>query len=289
MGRQRPGGLHRSSRRVEPRRARSTSWRWPGRSSSRRGQTGAPSKRNFTTPCPRAAGARRHARAAGGLVPGLPSDAADRIIAPRRWRARCTPSRSCACSSPRARSSWPARPIARSAIWPTWPCRRRSSRSSPRASTRSTPPTGRCSRRPPSWARRSRSTAWPRSSGTTARTSSGAWPPGPPRAGRPRRGSALGRARPVRVRAVARARGRLLDAGAARPQGAPSRRRPLFRDARRPGAGRRPGDPLPGRIPQRERGAGGGRARGAGPGRAARRWRARGRARGARTGAHVLP
>ena len=53
----------------------------------------------------------------------------------------------------------------------------------------------------------------------------------PPGAGRPRRRPALGRARPVRVRPVARPRGRLLDALPARPQGAPSRRGPALRDA----------------------------------------------------------
>ena len=92
----------------------------------------------------------------------------------------------------------------------------------------------------------------------------------PPRAGRPRPGSAVDRARPVRVRPVARPRGRLLDPRPARPQGAPPGRRPPLRDARRPGAGGRPRDALPGGLPQRRRGPGGRRARRPGPDRAPR-------------------
>ena len=83
----------------------------------------------------------------------------------------------------------------------------------------------------------------------------------PSRARHPRHGSPLGRARPVRVRPVARSRGCLLDLVPEGPQGATPRRRAPLRDARRPGAGGRPRGPLPGRLSQCQRRRRGGCAR----------------------------
>ena len=112
---------------------------------------------------------------------------------------------------------------------------------------------------------------------------------GPARAGRPRRGPAVHRARPVRVRPVARARGRLLDAGPARSQVAPPGRRPPLRDARGPGAGGRPRDRTtwpPTATRPRARGR---RPRGAGADRAPGGRRPRGRAGRPGAGARLLP
>ena len=75
----------------------------------------------------------------------------------------------------------------------------------------------------------------------------------PPRAAGPRRRSAVGRARPVRVRPGADPRGRVRDAGAARPQDAPSRRRPVLRVRRRGRARGRARGALPLGLPRRAR------------------------------------
>ena len=93
---------------------------------------------------------------------------------------------------------------------------------------------------------RSPSTGWRRSprDGGSRGTADLARPPG---ARHPGHGSPLGRARPFAfvqslIREVAYSTLR------ARPQGATSCRRPPLRNAHRPGVGRRAGDPLPGRV-----------------------------------------
>ena len=104
----------------------------------------------------------------------------------------------------------------------------------------------------------------------------------------PRSRPALARARPVRLRPGAHPRGRLQHAVEEGPQGAPPRRRPLLRGAGHRRSRRRPGRPLPRRVPGGRRGRRGGRARGAGAAsRFARRGRTRRCARLARAGGHA--
>ena len=82
-------------------RARSSSSRWPGRSSSSAGRTGAPARRNFTSIVPRAARPRpRCASSSRASCPGLPEPAVSVDRRPRRGHSRSTPSRPSACSSP---------------------------------------------------------------------------------------------------------------------------------------------------------------------------------------------
>ena len=165
--------------------------------------------------------------------------------------SRCTRSRPSGCSSPRAGSS------ARDGVVPAGrrPRRPRGARDAPR-------PHRRAARRarPGGPVARSRTRAVLGQSFTPAALAAvperrradleprlrGARPA---RAPRSRRRPALARARPVRVRPGAHPRGRLRTLAQARPRGPPPRRRALLRDARRRGAGRRPGRPLPGRLP----------------------------------------
>ena len=158
--------------------SRSTSWRWPARSSSRRDPTGAPA--SATSRASRSSRSRpwRCARSSPASCPGFPTTPPD-----ASWRgptaSPSTPSRSSGCSWPRAPSRRRTASTGRSATWRTWPSRTPCTRSSRRASTRWTRPTARCSRPRPCWATRSRWTASRRSRRSTPRTWSGGSSPSP--------------------------------------------------------------------------------------------------------------
>ena len=251
---------------------RSSSSRSPGRSSSTGGPTGAPGgatssrSRSSRSPTP----AMRELLA--GLVPG-PAGAGGRARSSTAPTAsRCTRSRRSGCWSrtgaleARGRRL-PADRRPRRARGPG----RRSTRSSPRASTRSTRPTGRCSRTRRCSARRSRVAGagrrqrrdaprrWSRgcARSSAARSSRSTRDPRSPERGQYGFVQAL-------IREVAYA-----TLSQARPAGAPPRGGALLRVARRRRAGRRPRHPLPRRLPRRAPRAGGRGGRRPGPDRPA--------------------
>ena len=207
-----------------------------------------------------------------GLAPGLPS----KVVAAVVGRADGIPLyavemvRMLVAQGRLVRPGW-CLPAGR-ATSTRWTSRRRSSRSSRRASMACRPRTGRCSRTRRSSASRSRSPAWRRSSGMPgteidARLGLAGPARGAGTTGRP----AFARARPVRVRPGAHPRGRVQHARARRPSDASPGGGALLRVARRRGAGGCPGRPVPRGLSELPEGAGGGRARGPGAGGAPRR------------------
>ena len=246
LGRHRPARLHRPPARVVARACRSTSSRWPGRSCSSGGPTGAPasatSRASASSRCPTPA--MRELLA--GLVPGPAGGGVRAHRRPRRRhpavRRRDRPD--AGRRGPPARGGRRLRPVGdldqprRAGDAP---------RSSRRASTPSSRPTGRSLQDAAvlgqsfTVGRRSA-----RVSGVDQADARAA-PPGarPPRAAHPRDRPAQPGARPVRVRPGAHPRGRLQHAGPARPQEPPPRRRPLLRGARRPTSSPARWRPLP--------------------------------------------
>ena len=290
LGRPGPARLHRPPPRVvdeQPDLRRSPS---PVRSCSNGGRTGVPARRNFVAlslePLTEVgdAGAARRARARACRT--RPSGRSS--IGPAG--SRCTRSRPSGCSSPKASSSEadgvfrPVGDLGDLAVPETL-----HALIAARLDALDAGRSGVCSRTRRCWARRSRSSPWPRCAASRAR-----WlearlrAPGPARGPDPRHRSALARTGPVRLRPGAPPRGRLLHAGSnatAAPATSPPRA-----TSRRSATTQMAGvlaDPLPRCLPRLARRRRGERPRRPGPDRAARRRRPGHRARLARPGDRV--